>query len=112
MATKRKKSPARRVAEPVDEVPATRIGNDDGLVDADGVTITFDSEGAFFMPERLRAASPAQREVMGSIQRLVRNNVSILATLDERVADARRLGLSWDSIGWLVGMSGRGAQKR
>lgn len=92
---------------------AARIGNDDDDMAAAGVAVSLSWDGgAFFVPERLRNASPRQRALMQSIQDRVRANVTILAQLDELVAEARAAGLSWASIGWCVGLSEAGARKR
>jgi len=110
MATKR-----RRAADEFD-VAAT-IGNGDVGVESEGVAVRvgtdeFGVRTAYFLPVRLRNANPRQQGLIRDVQQVVRRHVDVLAELGVLVADMRQSGLSWDSIGWCVGLSGDGARKR
>jgi hypothetical protein len=112
MATKR------RGERQVDEFDvAAKIGNGDAGVESEGVAVVTETDEvgdrtAYFMPVRLRNASPRQRGLIRDVQQVVRRHAAALAELDVLVADMRESGLSWHSIGWCVGISDEGARKR
>jgi hypothetical protein len=112
MATKR------RGERQVDDLDVgANIGNGDPGQEAEGVAVRvgtdeFGVRTVYFLPVRLRNANPRQQGLIRDVQQVVRRHVDVLAELDVLVADMRQSGLSWDSIGWCVGISGQGARKR
>lgn len=116
MANKRRRPGGRPPAE-TDLDVATRVMNDDAGMSGEGVEVrthvnAWGESEAFFMPVKLRRASPLQRDLLRECQSVVRRHITVLAQLDDVVQRMRAAGLSWDSIGWCVGMSGAGARKR
>jgi hypothetical protein len=67
---------------------------------------------AVMLPTSLRKASADQQEVAADLQRAALEILDAVAELGRLVDEARSAGLSWESIGWCVGRSGRAVQKR
>lgn len=120
MATKRAvtKRPApvggslRGVPRPSDDYDmASSLGN--GTDDDDGVAVALTANGgAVFVPQSLRRASPAQREVVRQLQLTVLRRQRLMDEVDALVAELRSSGVSWNSIGWSVGTTGEAARQR
>ncbi len=93
---------------------AARIGNDDEELEADGVAFgTMQGIPGMVLPERVRKnATQEQLRMLSVAFRLVRAHIDLLQQLDQTVAELRRLGLSWETISWVTGLTAAGARKR
>ena len=115
MVTKRKNDPIRKRERPVSEYDvAAVVGNDDRELERDGIAHgrIAGLEGVA-LPDRVRRnATPEQVRTLVEIVKLTQLHRGILEQIDVRVADARRERLSWETIGWVTGLSSAGARKR
>jgi hypothetical protein len=102
-------APRRRPAAPVSTPGAV---DPEHLAD-DGVQVFMDTRdgSAVFMPARLASATPAQRSAMKALQGVTLRRYELEEELAGHVAGARRLGLSWASIGWAIGITGDAVRK-
>lgn len=90
---------------------AGRLGD---VQEGDDVGILMTPGGkAMLAPRALRSLRGEALEVAAAIQRTHMERARLLAQLDEQlVPEARELGVSWDSIGWCLGVTGRAASMR
>jgi hypothetical protein len=68
--------------------------------------------GAYFTPRALRNLRGPQAEGVEQLQRAARDLFDAHKRLDELVPACRSLGLSWDSIGWCIGLTGATVRQR
>lgn len=68
---------------------------------------------ALFQPRWLRELSPDAREMCTELQEQVAIVTDMLEDIDATARDLREVaGLSWERLGWLLGLSGEGVRKR
>lgn len=85
------------------------VGRED--VDAHGVDIVMTHGGAAVLPRSLRKAHPAALDLVGDLQRAAVAVLDAQASVVDLLREGRALGLSWDALGWCIGLTGPGAQK-
>lgn len=97
----------------LDDTADVQPGRRDLDPDDDGVTVSFGPDGrAMFKPRWLREASPAvvrDAEKLQSIAGALALGQEQLTVWVER---SRRDGMSWERIGWCLGITGEAVRKR
>lgn len=96
----------RPLVETGDITPGADISDDDA------VAIVLTELGAHLEPRAIRDADPAQRAAAVELQHIARSLAHGNQVLRLAVGEARRRGLSWDTIGWCVGLTGQAVRKR
>ena len=86
-------------------------------LEADGIALGSVAIGStvlpFALPERVRRnATQYQLQQLGLAFDLVRDQEELLRHLEEVVGWLRESGLSWETIGWVTGLTAAGARKR
>lgn len=74
--------------------------------------VPHDGAPAYFEPISVRNSSPTQRaalQALGSTARALQIGAD---QLQDQVNAARDLGVSWNSIGWMIGLTGDAVRKR
>lgn len=92
-----------------DHEPMRPMSGDPG---EDGVAFVRTNAGAAVVPRSLARMTADQGDVVAEMQRAGFVIQREQRALRELVRDAREVGLSWDAIGWCVGLTGEGARKR
>lgn len=67
---------------------------------------------ALLAPRAIRDATHGQREAAWRLQQLAADLQQLQVQLQMAVVDARAQGLSWETIGWCVGLTGQAVRKR
>lgn len=67
---------------------------------------------AYFIPRSLRNAGPAGQEAASALGSAVREIEEARQRIADAVVVARAEGLSWDSIGWCLGITGTAVRRR
>lgn len=62
------------------------------------------------LPTSLRKITEDQADVVQELQRLARVAIETQHSIGLVLADGRAAGLSWNSLGWSLGMTDRGVQ--
>jgi hypothetical protein len=95
------------------------VGGNPGAVpdpdlERDGVAVVRDvgTGQAYFVPAALRHIPASTAVHVRDAQLAVRQQRKALDDLDAAVAAMRRNGLSWNSVGWVVGTSAQAARQR
>lgn len=86
-----------------------------GALSDEGATLVMGQGQAFFAPPEpatLRRLGPAQRDDVELLQEHGLALVRMQQHLDELVERARDSGVSWNLIGWSLGITGEGARQR
>src|SRR3954447_15672611 len=89
------------VAEVFDPVNVGLLGYEDEEVE---LVLAGDGMTAAFLPTSIARLSGDRLEVVASLQRTVLAIQAAQERLSDEVHDARDLGVSWDVIGWCVGL--------
>jgi hypothetical protein len=103
----------KNVPEPsiVDAGLDLEIGRDD--IPGGAVDLRYSpSTGPYLMPRALRDLPGPTAEVVGGLQDCVAQLHEAQERLGRLVPVARAEGLSWDSIGWCLGISGEAVRRR
>jgi hypothetical protein len=113
MTTAKKK----KRALPVDDVVLDTAELDYPRADlpdgSDGVAIGRDVLGqAYFVPRSIRNAGPEAQVVAASLQDAVRVIERMREQIGEGVAAGRAEGMSWDALGWCLGITGEAVRVR
>jgi hypothetical protein len=64
------------------------------------------------LPERMLDLTPEQLELCASLEAKMVDIAAAQRDLASLVDEARALGLSWDTVGWCIGRTGRAASLR
>lgn len=110
MSNKRRatRRPAKRDA---DDVLDVRLGREDAP--GGDVAVMRDGDGsAYLMPRALRDLDRDQAAAARRLQDVADALAVGRDHLEAAVHRARSLGLSWDSIGWCIGLTGAAVRKR
>jgi hypothetical protein len=112
MATKKRKSTDALSDASRLGVVGDREDLPDGQVDGD-VLIWRSPEGRIgILPRALRNAGPDARQVATALQHNALEIQKLMSETASLVSAGRSLGLSWDSLGWCLGVTGQAVQKR
>lgn len=82
------------------------------LEDEDVVIVREETGSVSIVPRSVRKAPPEAREAITSMVRAAAAYEQALIELGATIETARDLGVSWDAVGWAVGVTGSGARKR
>ena len=66
---------------------------------------------AALVPRAIAGMSGECARAVGWMQVVARDSLVVADEMDEAVINARRLGVSWASIGWCLGVTDGGARK-
>lgn len=110
---KRSQRTTKKTAHPLDAAAGYAPPGDLSPEDQDGgVAIMVGSAGAFLAPRSVRNLGPEGQEVA----RVLQENVEIIQGAQEGIAWAveqgRALGMSWNALGWCLGLTGQAVRKR
>jgi hypothetical protein len=84
------------------------------LLAAEGedVDVIRDDSGVYFLPRSLRSLTPAQDQAVADLAHTLRALEIGQQQLERNVATARSEGLSWETIGRVVGLTGEAVRRR
>ncbi len=104
------KRPNRRSRpSPVEDTEDLTLGSES----SENVAVMLGGDGAaYFAPRSIREATPRQQSAAARIQTTVRLLGQGQVQLQMQVVDARFEGLSWEAIGWCMGLTGEAVRKR
>lgn len=116
MQTKRK-SPSRESEADELDVASSVLNNDyadleNGPPHEPVAKILTTRSGALFLPIAVKRLPEDQLETLADLQHLALARQQALISIEEVIVVARNQGLSWNVIGWSIGMSGQAARKR
>lgn len=77
----------------------------------DGVALVVGDGSAALVPRAIAGLSPEATRAVGWIQLVAREHLEVAEEMNQAVTLARRLGVSWGSIGWSLGVTAEGARK-
>jgi len=100
----------RRKIKTVNTDRVIRVGREDGA--EDGVAVVVRGGRAVLVPRMLRNLSRQGDELVEELQGTAMALEAGQERLDKYILAARAEGLSWNAIGWCVGLTGQAVRKR
>ena len=77
----------------------------------DGVALVVGDGSAALVPRAIAGMSAEAARAVGWVQLVAREHVEVAEEMNQAVTNARRLRVSWASIGWCLGVTAEGARK-
>jgi hypothetical protein len=97
---------------PPDDLEPLTIGTDDEELTRDGVALKMFQGQPILLPLRIAKMPPSQLELVVALQAKVVEIAAAQRVLESLVEESRDEGLSWETIGWCIGRTGRAASLR
>lgn len=92
-----------------------RVGTSEGAINGVEVVVSQDDDGARHAAIMPRAMSKLGRDgvlMASDLQHTILEMQKLQTQLEEQIEEARVMGMSWNSIGWCIGISGNAVQQR
>lgn len=88
------------------------VGSPDLPAGDDSVDVRVLASGAaVLLPRSLRSLTPEQQEIAAVLQGAAREILDLQRLVAGALRAGRESGMSWASLGWLIGLTGPGARK-